>query len=87
MSQDPPTIKRQRTNEPPDQRHDWGVWAKAVAERWQNRVMEKTWAIKEEEIRNKIIKGIQALSINTYLEAQTVNRAIEVVKGTKGLES
>jgi len=49
--------------------------------------MEKTWAIKEEEIRNKIIKGIQALSINTYLEAQTVNRAIEVVKGTKGLES
>ena len=49
--------------------------------------MEKTWAIKEEEIRNQIIEGIQALSISTYLEAQTVNRAIEVVKGTKGLES
>ena len=49
--------------------------------------MEKTWAIKEEEIRNEIIEGIQALSFSTYLEAQTVNRAIEVVKGTKGLES
>ena len=49
--------------------------------------MEKTWEIREEEILSKIIEGIQALSISTYLEAQTVNRAIDVVKGTKGLES
>jgi hypothetical protein len=49
--------------------------------------MEKTWAIREQEIRNEIIEGIQELNVSTYLEAQTVNRAIEVVKGTKGLES
>jgi hypothetical protein len=49
--------------------------------------MEKTWEIREEEIRLKIIEGIQSLEIKTYIEAQTVNRAIEVVKGTKGLES
>jgi len=49
--------------------------------------MEKTWEIREEEIRLEIIEGIQSLEIKTYIEAQTVNRAIEVVKGTKGLES
>jgi hypothetical protein len=47
--------------------------------------MEKTWAIREQEIRNEIIEGIQELNVSTYLEAQTVNRAIEVVKGAIGI--
>jgi hypothetical protein len=37
------------------------------------------------EMAKEIIEGIQALNIGTYLEAQTVNRAIEVVKGTAGI--
>ena len=92
MSQDPPTIKRQRTMEPPDQRHDWGVWAKAVAKEWENRGMEQQShlfdeikAITRMQMAKEIIEGIQALNIGTYLEAQTVNRAIEVVKGTTGI--
>jgi hypothetical protein len=63
----------------------FSVLTKAVAERWQNRSMEKTWAIREQEIRNEIIEGIQELNVSTYLEAQTVNRAIEVVKGAIGI--
>ena len=47
--------------------------------------MEKTWAIREQEIRNEIIEGIRSLPVDTYLEAQTVNRAIEVVKGAVGI--
>lgn len=49
--------------------------------------MEKTWQIREEEIRNEIIKGLQAIEVKSYQDVQTVNKAIEVVKGTKGLES
>ena len=39
------------------------------------------------QIAKEIIDGIQSLNVSTYLEAQTIARAIEVVKGTKGLES
>jgi hypothetical protein len=37
------------------------------------------------EMAKEIIEGIQALNIGTYLEAQTVNKAIEVVKGAIGI--
>jgi len=49
--------------------------------------MEKTWEIREEEILSKIIEGLQAIEVKSYRDLQTVNKAIDVVKGTKGLES
>ena len=49
--------------------------------------MEKTWEIREEEILSKIIEGIQAIEVKSYQDVQMINRAIDVVKGTKGLES
>jgi len=49
--------------------------------------MEKTWEIREEEMRSEIIKGLQAIEVKSYRDVQTVNKAIDVVKGTKGLES
>jgi uncharacterized tellurite resistance protein B-like protein len=39
------------------------------------------------QMAKEIIEGIQSLSVNTYLEAQTINRAIEIVKGTTGVNS
>jgi hypothetical protein len=42
-------------------------------------------AVTRMQMAKEIIEGIQALNIGTYLEAQTVNRAIEVVKGTAGI--
>ena len=47
--------------------------------------MEKTWQIREEEIRNEILKGIQAIEVKSYRDVQTVNKAIEVVKGAIGI--
>jgi hypothetical protein len=47
--------------------------------------MEKTWAIKEEEIRNEILEGLQAIEVKSYRDVQTVNKAIEVVKGAIGI--
>jgi hypothetical protein len=37
------------------------------------------------QMAKEIIEGIPALNIGTYLEAQTVNRAIEIVKVTAGI--
>ena len=47
--------------------------------------MEKTWQIREEEIRNEILEGIQAIEVKSYRDVQTVNKAIEVVKGAIGI--
>lgn len=49
--------------------------------------MEKTWEIKEQEVRSEIIEGLQAIEVKSYRDVQMVNKAIDVVKGTKGLES
>jgi len=47
--------------------------------------MEKTWQIREEEIRKEIIEGLQAIEVKSYRDVQTVNKAIEVVKGAIGI--
>jgi hypothetical protein len=47
--------------------------------------MEKTWQIREEEIRNEILEGLQAIEVKSYRDVQTVNKAIEVVKGAIGI--
>jgi len=48
-------------------------------------VFDELRASVRSEMAKEIIEGIQALNITTYLEAQTVNRAIDVVKGTAGI--
>ena len=51
----------------------------------QSHVFDELKASVRHQMAKEIIEGIQSLSIGTYLEAQTVNRAIEVVKGAIGI--
>ncbi len=51
----------------------------------QSHLFDEIKASTRLQMAKEIIEGIQALNIGTYLEAQTVNRAIEVVKGTAGI--
>ncbi len=51
----------------------------------QSHLFDEIKASTRNEMAKEIIEGIQALSIGTYLEAQTISRAIEVVEGAKGL--
>ena len=51
----------------------------------QSHLFDEIKASVRMQMAKEIIEGIQALNIGTYLEAQTINRAIEVVKGTSGI--
>ena len=51
----------------------------------QSHLFDEIKASARNEMAKEIIEGIQALSVKTYIEAQTINRAIEVVEGAKGL--
>ena len=51
----------------------------------QSHLFDEIKASTRLQMAKDIIEGIQSLSISTYLEAQTVNRAIEVVKGATGI--
>ena len=51
----------------------------------QSHLFDEIKASTRLQMAKEIIEGIQALNIGTYLEAQTINRAIEVVKGTSGI--
>ena len=51
----------------------------------QSHLFDEIKASTRLQMAKEIIEGIQALNIGTYLEAQTINRAIEVVKGTTGI--
>ena len=51
----------------------------------QSHVFDELRASVRNQMAQEIIEGIQGLEVHTYLEAQTVNRAIEIVKGTAGI--
>ena len=51
----------------------------------QSHLFDEIKASERLQMAKEIIEGIQALNIGTYLEAQTVNKAIEIVKGTAGI--
>jgi hypothetical protein len=51
----------------------------------QSHLFDEIKASTRLQMAKEIIEEIQALNIGTYLEAQTINRAIEVVKGTTGI--
>jgi len=53
----------------------------------QSHLFDEIKASTRLQMAKEIIEGIQSLSVNTYLEAQTINRAIEIVKGTTGVNS
>jgi hypothetical protein len=48
-------------------------------------VFDELRASVRNQMAQEIIEGIQGLEVHTYLEAQTVNKAIEVVKGAIGI--
>ena len=51
----------------------------------QSHLFDEIKASERLQMAKEIIEGIQALNIGTYLEAQTVNKAIKIVKGTAGI--
>ena len=44
------------------------VWAKAVANEWDTRGMEKTWNIREQEIREEIAQNIEQIEPSTNID-------------------
>lgn len=48
-------------------------------------VFDELRASVRNQMAQEIIEGIQSLNVHTYLEAQTVHKAIEVVKGAVGI--
>ena len=54
---------------------------------YQSHLFDEIKTVARMQMAKEILEGIQSLSVNTYLEAQTINRAIEIVKGTTGVNS
>jgi len=51
----------------------------------QSHLFDEIKASTRNEMAKEIIEGLQAIEVKSYRDLQTVNRAIEVVKGTAGI--
>ena len=50
-------------------------------------VFDELRASVRKEVGDEIIKGVQSLNIISYMQAQTINDVIDVVKGATGIST
>jgi hypothetical protein len=52
---------------------------------YQSRLFDEIKTVARMQMAKEILEGIQEIDVNTYTQAQTISRVVQIVEGAKGI--